>query len=139
MTNCKCDVNTNFRFWQNRFYHRNLYHHPPLIGGINATVSPLFSVMTCPLATYSSFKASVRLSSSRTIEASFGNSSASFFRKKAVFAPSSNSRSVEERFPAASLAEAKNNTFIVTKPDMRAVIFRGINYTILQTSSSVCR
>ena len=53
--------------------------YPPLIGGIKATVSPLFSGNISPVGTYSSFNANASVSSSETIEDRAGYFSASIF------------------------------------------------------------
>ena len=45
---------------------------PPLIGGINATVSPSFKFLTSPMGIYSSFNANVIFSSSCTKDANLG-------------------------------------------------------------------
>lgn len=56
--------------------------YPPLMGGINAIVSPSFNVITAPVCTYSSFNANVKQSSSKTIFDRFGYFSAITFLRK---------------------------------------------------------
>lgn len=78
-------------------------------------MSPFLRGKTSPFATYSSFNANVKFSSSITILAREGYSSASRFRRVVVLASSlaGSLRSAEAISPAASRAEAKNRTLMV--------------------------
>lgn len=87
-------------------------NHPPLIGGINAIVSPFFRFITSPDGKYSSFNASVNESSSKTMFARFGYFSAIIFLNKDVLAESSIVIETSDTFPAASLADANKRTLI---------------------------